>query len=86
MKPGALIVARRTGTRVVLVGVDFESSWRLASWDGFHLPRPFSRATMCFETVGVDELADRDQAASALGARLMQMNPDRKPTPVRRRA
>jgi lysophospholipid acyltransferase (LPLAT)-like uncharacterized protein len=86
LKPGALIVARRAGTRVVLVGIDFESSWRLASWDGFHLPKPFSRVTLCFETIGPEELKDRDQAASALGARLVQMNPDRKPAPVRRRA
>jgi lysophospholipid acyltransferase (LPLAT)-like uncharacterized protein len=86
MKPGALIVARRARTRIVLVGIDFESSWRLSSWDGFHLPKPFSRVHMRFTTVDPGELNDRDQAARSLGLRLSQLNPDRIPAPVRRRA
>jgi lysophospholipid acyltransferase (LPLAT)-like uncharacterized protein len=86
MKPGALVVARRARPRVVLVGMDFESSWRLASWDGFHLPRPFSVVHMRFETAGANELDDRDEAARELGIRLAGMNPDRIPAPVRRKA
>ncbi len=66
--------------------MDFESSWRLASWDGFHLPRPFSAVHMRFETAGADELDERDEAARGLGRRLSSMNPDRIPAPVRRRA
>jgi lysophospholipid acyltransferase (LPLAT)-like uncharacterized protein len=86
MKPGALIVARRARPRVCLVGFDFESSWRLRSWDGFHLPRPFSRVQARFELVHPDELKDRDEAALRLGARLAALNPDRTPAPVRRSA
>ena len=86
MKPGALIVARRAHPRVCLVGMDFESSWRVASWDGFHLPRPFSRVHARFELIPVDELKERDEAAHLLGARLVELNPDRSPAPVRRRA
>ena len=86
MKPGALIVARRARTRVVLAGMDFESSWRLASWDGFHMPRPFSRVHMRFEAVELDALDERDEAARQLGRRLVELNPDRIPAPVRRRA
>jgi lysophospholipid acyltransferase (LPLAT)-like uncharacterized protein len=86
MKPGALIVARRARTRIVLVGIDFESSWRLASWDGFHLPKPFSRVHMRFVTVDPSELDDRDEAARSLGRRLSELNPDRVAAPVRRRA
>jgi len=86
MKPGALIVARRGQARVCLVGIDFESSWRVASWDGFHLPRPFSNARLRFELVPKDELGDREEAARRIGARLRELNPDRAPAPVRRRA
>jgi lysophospholipid acyltransferase (LPLAT)-like uncharacterized protein len=86
MKPGALIVARRARTRVVLAGMDFESSWRLASWDGFHMPRPFSRVHMRFEAVDLDALDERDEAARQLGRRLVELNPDRSPAPVRRQA
>jgi lysophospholipid acyltransferase (LPLAT)-like uncharacterized protein len=86
MKPGALIVARRARPRVVLIGMDFESSWRLPSWDGFHVPRPFSRVHARFVAFGADELGDRDEAARRMGARLAEINPDRKPAPVRTRA
>jgi lysophospholipid acyltransferase (LPLAT)-like uncharacterized protein len=86
LKPGALIVARRARSRVVLLGIDFESSWRLSTWDGFHLPKPFSRVQMRAQAVGADEMQDRDEAARQLGARLASINPDRKPAPVRMRA
>jgi hypothetical protein len=83
MKPGAVIVARRAQARVVLIGMDFESSLRLPSWDGFYLPRPFSRAHMRFVAVAPGELADRDECTRSLGDRLCAMSPDRKAAPVR---
>jgi len=86
LKPGALIVARRAGTKVMLVGIDFESSWRLPSWDGFHLPKPFSRIHLRCVPVGPGALENPDEAALQLGGRLAEINPDRKPAPVRRRA
>ncbi len=86
MKPGALIVARRSGSRLILVGIDYASSWRLPSWDGFHVPKPFSRVRLRIVEVGTAEMEDRDQAARLLGARMVEINPDRKPPPVRKRA
>jgi lysophospholipid acyltransferase (LPLAT)-like uncharacterized protein len=86
MKPGATIVARRAQARIVLIGMDFESSLRLPSWDGFYLPRPFSRVHMRFVAVGPAELADRDECTRLLGERLSAMSPDRKAAPVRKRA
>jgi lysophospholipid acyltransferase (LPLAT)-like uncharacterized protein len=86
MKPGALVVARRGRTRVVLIGADFESSWRTASWDGFHIPKPFSRVHLRYVEAGLDEANDRDEAALDLGRRLAEVNPDRVPAPVRNRA
>jgi lysophospholipid acyltransferase (LPLAT)-like uncharacterized protein len=85
MKPGALTVARRAHSRVVLAGIDFESSWRMASWDGFHLPKPFSRVHVRIIEVAADEMDDRDEAARKLGGRLAEINPDRTSAPVRRR-
>jgi lysophospholipid acyltransferase (LPLAT)-like uncharacterized protein len=86
MKAGALIVARRARIRVVLAGFDFESSWRLSSWDGFHIPKPFSLVNMRFVEAATHQLEDRDEAARDLGRQLAEINPDRKPAPVRRRA
>jgi lysophospholipid acyltransferase (LPLAT)-like uncharacterized protein len=77
-KPGALIVARRTKTPLLLVGADFESAWRLnKAWDRFYLPKPFSRVRMRCELVTAEELADRDGAAARLQKRLVELNPDR---------
>ncbi len=85
MKPGVLIVARRARATVVLIGVDYESSWRLPSWDGFHIPKPFSRAHIRLVFEAVDAKEDRDEGGRRLGALLAAINPDRRPAPVRRR-
>lgn len=81
LKPGAVIVPRRTGVPVLLIGGDFESAWRLKSWDRFILPRPFSRVRMRCELIENDQLADRDRAAAMIQARLLAINPDRDVAP-----
>lgn len=81
MKPGAIIVPRRTGTPLVLVGADFSAAWRLRSWDRFYLPRPFSRVRMRSEIIPAALLADRDAATALVEARLHALNPDRAPVP-----
>lgn len=86
LKPGALTVARRAQALVMLVGMDFESSWRVPSWDGFHVPMPFSRVHIRCVVAEADAVDDRDETAHRLGERLVGINPDRKPSPVRRRA
>ena len=76
VKPGALIVARRTGAPLLLVGGTLESAWRLKSWDRFVLPKPFSRVRMRCELIEPGALADRDAAQAHLQARLRAINPD----------
>jgi len=41
-KPGALHVAQLTGLPVVPLVVGASRGWRLKSWDGFLVPKPFS--------------------------------------------
>jgi lysophospholipid acyltransferase (LPLAT)-like uncharacterized protein len=74
-KPGAVVVARRAGAAVLLVGGRFESAWQLRSWDGFWLPRPFSRVVVECELVPPEALA-RDDAVEMLAARLRAICPD----------
>jgi lysophospholipid acyltransferase (LPLAT)-like uncharacterized protein len=76
-KPGAVIVPRRTGAPLLLVGGDFKSAWQLKSWDRFYLPTPFSRVRLHCELVENEQLADRDAAAATIQARLLALNPDR---------
>jgi len=85
LKPGALVVARRTGAALVLLGIDYLSSWRLRTWDGMHLPKPFSRALVVAEGPGAARPDDTDEAARHVAARLVAINPDRRPVPVKTR-
>jgi len=77
LKPGALIVARRTQTPLLLLGAKFHSAWQLKrAWDRFYLPKPFSRVRLRCELVTAAELADREAAAAQLETRLREMSPD----------
>ena len=75
-KAGGLVVARRARTPVLLIGGRFAAAWRLPSWDRFYLPVPFSRVRIECERVPVAEF-EQAEAATRLGARLLQLNPDR---------
>lgn len=77
LKPGAVIVPRRTGAPLLLVGAEFESAWRLRSWDRFYVPKPFSRVRMRCEIIEPARLADRDAGIALLRERLLALNPDR---------
>jgi lysophospholipid acyltransferase (LPLAT)-like uncharacterized protein len=45
---GAVFLASRSGLPLVPVGLAFSRCWRLRSWDGFRIAKPFSRAEMLF--------------------------------------
>jgi lysophospholipid acyltransferase (LPLAT)-like uncharacterized protein len=78
LKAGAVIVARRTGAPLLLIGGDFPSAWRLRSWDRFYLPKPFSRVRLRCELVPANALAARDEAIARLQERMLALNPDRR--------
>jgi lysophospholipid acyltransferase (LPLAT)-like uncharacterized protein len=75
-KAGGLIVARRSRVPMLLLGCAFESAWQLGSWDGFWLPKPFSRVHVYCELVRPDELRDRQEATEQLRERLLAINSD----------
>jgi lysophospholipid acyltransferase (LPLAT)-like uncharacterized protein len=76
LKPGSVIVPRRTGAPVLLVGGEFTSAWRLGSWDRFYVPKPFSRVRMRCEVLLPAQLADRDAGLALMRERLLAINPD----------
>lgn len=76
LKPGGVIVARRTRAPVLLVGAEFGSAWRLNSWDRFYVPKPFSRVRMRCEVLLPEQLADRDAGIALMRDRLISLNPD----------
>jgi hypothetical protein len=46
--PGALIAAQRADAPVIAVGLSAKTSWRLSSWDGFLIPKPFARVRVAY--------------------------------------
>lgn len=76
LKAGAIIIPRRSGSPVLLIGGEFESAWRLKSWDRFYLPKPFSRVRLRCELIENQQLADRDEASARIQSRMLALNPD----------
>jgi len=80
VKGGGLIVTRRTHAPMLVVGCQFQRSWRFRSWDRFNLPLPFSRVIMRARLVRSEALPqDRNEAAKVLQSLLLEMNPDTPP-------
>lgn len=73
--PGAITLAQKTRTQILPVRVQYTRFWRLKSWDGFMIPKPFSRVHVTLlplETVqhtnNADEFeAERNRIAAVLG-------------------
>jgi lysophospholipid acyltransferase (LPLAT)-like uncharacterized protein len=78
LKPGVVIVPRRTGAPLLLIGGEFQAAWQLRSWDRFYLPKPFSRVRLRCELITADQLADRDAALMLLRERMRALNGDRR--------
>ena len=59
VKPGVVALARLTGAPVVPMALGASSEWRLRSWDGFRVPKPFARCVVRFgDPVRVGRRAD----------------------------
>lgn len=83
-KPGGLIVARRAGAPMILIGAEFSHAKALPSWDGFYVPRPFSRVRIRSRQIDPAALPrDREAALAELTQIMDQLNrepgPDRTP-------
>lgn len=66
VKPGVVTLAALSGAAIVPVALGASSEWRLRSWDGFRIPRPFARCVMRFaEPIAVARDADRNAREAA---------------------
>jgi hypothetical protein len=65
LQQGAIYLASRTGLPIFPVAVGLGSAWHLPTWDGFLLPKPFSRALLRIgEKLEVPPDLDRDGVES----------------------
>lgn len=49
LKPGALAVAQITGLPIIPLAVGASRGWRFRSWDGFLVPKPFSKVSIEYQ-------------------------------------
>jgi len=61
---GAIVAAHRVGAPIVAVGVSASSAWRLRSWDGFMIPKPFARVVVAYSDPIYVEAVDARGAAA----------------------
>ena len=61
--PGALIAAQRARAPVIAVGVAAKRAWRLASWDRFVIPKPFSSVCIAYSDSVLLDVANPRAAA-----------------------
>jgi lysophospholipid acyltransferase (LPLAT)-like uncharacterized protein len=45
-KPGALLLAAKSGAAILPFSISLERCWRLPSWDRIEIPKPFTRAVV----------------------------------------
>jgi lysophospholipid acyltransferase (LPLAT)-like uncharacterized protein len=76
VKPGTVVVTRRTRAPMVLVGAEFSCAWRLRSWDRFYLPAPFSSVHMRCVIVESHGPDGKGVAVEAVQSALRSINPD----------
>jgi lysophospholipid acyltransferase (LPLAT)-like uncharacterized protein len=61
-KPGAVLLAAKSGAAILPFSVSLERCWRLPSWDKIEIPKPFTRAVVVIgERLYVNDGDDRSQ-------------------------
>ncbi len=49
--PGVIKLAESSGAPIVPIHACYSSAWRLKTWDGLVIPKPFSRVTVIFDEI-----------------------------------
>jgi lysophospholipid acyltransferase (LPLAT)-like uncharacterized protein len=65
--PGAVVVAFRAKVPILPVAASASRAWRLTSWDGFMIPKPFARVTIAYGEPAFVEATTARQAAEEAG-------------------
>ncbi|NUO08461.1 MAG: lysophospholipid acyltransferase family protein [Candidatus Brocadia sp.] len=48
VQPGCVYLSQKTGLQVIPTSIGLSHYWKLPSWDGFRIPKPFSRALIMY--------------------------------------
>ena len=77
MKAGAVVLAKKTETPIVLIGVNYSKKIKLKSWDKFEIPFFFSKVVIIYsEPIYIDKqmsFNETDEKIKFMGDRLNQI-------------
>ncbi len=51
VNPGIVKLAQLTGGKIFPMHIEYSRCWRLRSWDGFMIPKPFATVTITYEAL-----------------------------------
>jgi len=71
-KPGAVILASRTGAPLWLVGCAASRYWQMKSWDRGQIPKPFALLTIAIDTPWYIDALEGTQQAEDIGTEIGQ--------------
>jgi lysophospholipid acyltransferase (LPLAT)-like uncharacterized protein len=64
--PGAVVAAHRSGAPILPTVAVVDRYWQLKTWDGFIIPKPFARITVCYgDATSVEGDTPREAASEA---------------------
>ena len=66
--PGAVVLSQRTGSPIVLLASYAKRVWRLNTWDGFEIPKPFARVFVAYGEPFVVDAGGTREAATEVDA------------------
>lgn len=67
LKPGAVVIAKKAGIPLVLLGAGYQKKRELKSWDKFEIPKFFSRVNLVFsEPVMIDKDLSFEETAKII--------------------
>lgn len=70
--PGAVVAAHRSGAPIIPTVAHVDRYWKLNSWDGFIIPKPFARITVSYGDL-THVTADTPRAAADEAPRLERL-------------
>ncbi len=51
VNPGIVKLAQLTGSKIFPMHIEYSRCWRLKSWDGFMIPKPFATVTITYDAL-----------------------------------
>ncbi|NOX17578.1 MAG: lysophospholipid acyltransferase family protein [Chlorobi bacterium] len=78
MKPGAVVLAKKTKRPLFLLGVGYKKKIQFKSWDSFELPKPFSEAVVKYSPAYFIDaelnFEETDKLIKEYGVKLEELN------------